>query len=710
MKITKSKVEKTWRHTNPLTYNGHEFSVVKSGLQKEARRGELENMLALAVEADASFVGLDKAKGNRTNMINRILLIMSEDICLASPGLPKQMLLLYQQWNASKGIWAQRRDALVKMVQLVAQQPKSRMISDLAAVYIKSHKIPYAQKWYPTLFDAWDCSGQEYIKLLKQAKSSEDRFGSWLELNLWKLSSLLYEQTLRHLEQLMVYVHMEHDLAFMALHQFFIQNSTPMKTASCRWQGKTKKDKIYVVWNLMHDYNEQFMHGRYQDSLDALAKIYEQRHKNRESWIFLVHGLAYLVWRSKILDYGQSLSENLKTLTDDEMYELYSGVIFHNRVKIKPYFLDKHTRIGRKTYGNGRIATIRFAIEGSRVHQEAKHLCQPIYRQLYISGNCNFQPLKKRVKITTKTGKEMLRTEEFPSIDVDLPPLSKWHQFLKPIDESKPLEPELFKYEFRAQLLTSKSRPDVTYAMYQGRPVVKKGPYLPEQMDSLRAAVYMMEVKTHYKGLLPIHCEVVYAVPTPVSQLPEPSRNPDGFGTRCRIKPGQIYPFLVMDDIARPPGLTCYPVKWKESKCWPKTAIADTSQSLGAVPKWHDPKFFQNKHAAIAHVNYILATLGSYIWQVTDTCPNNFVWIKSTGQVYRVDEENFKHPKQLAHIYKKPVSAKSKEQYMKALKLHWDRITSVLDAWKQLSERVQPTWVRKNIERIDSVEKIERLL
>ena len=758
MELARAETEPKWRHSNPLTYHGHEFSVIKSGVQKEIRRGHVDNALALAVEADASFVGIKGAKANRTNLVNRLLLIASEDICLAVPGLPALMLKWYESYlsaaaNASSPssvsnlrdrlmdlytthkpvdacveAWAAQRAAMVRMVRMLALAPKSRMLSDIAAVYIKPYKVAYARRWHPELFEAWDPESEAYKKLKADSGfyAVSCGFGAWMQKWLWKLKAKfgIGPEGREHLKRLFVFVEMKHDLAFMALKQYILDPSNqPMKSAPVVWHGKKRaaKGMVFMVWNMMEDYAHKFVPlGPCESQIKALAQIYDLRKSNKESWLFVAHGLAFLVWRDKwpkVPSSGYD-PESLCSYDNDDarMYDLYSKVIQGaSSPTIKPYFIDKHTRQGKRAYGKGRAAAARFATEGAIVSNEVQCLVDPVYHRLYVAGSLNYQPLQKRVKTVTKTGKERNKTVEEPAIDMQVSPLvDQWMQFVKPVNAKHLPESELFSHAVRAQLLTGKNRPDVYYAQCQGRPVVCKGPYLPHQIEALRSAVYMMHVKTHYKGLLPIRCQVIYAVPTPLEKMSERSRNPPGFGSRCKIEPNQAYPFLVMDDIARPPGLKQYPVTTRSSKCWPETEIADLSKSLGASPKWSSQAFSGpqpcNSPHAQAQLNYILATLGGYIWQVTDTCAGNFVWIKSTGQVYRVDEENFHHPKQLGHIYKKPMPPKAKVPYMRALKQHWGAVSQAVSAWKQLEAPVQPSWVRENLDRIDAIEKIENLL
>lgn len=700
------KTSHAYRWRNPHTFHGIDFSTIKSGLQKEVRRGQTENALRLAIEADGSFVGIPKAKGKRTNVMNRLLLMTSEDVCLASPHLPKYIWFFYNQYMNAQDQWPVQRQALVKIVQLLATQPKSRMISDIAAVYGKDYKIPYAKQWHPEFFAVLDDDSKTYQETVLVQARSDVAFWSWLQRYRESIKDYLYEHQLCWLEKLLVLTHMEHDAAFHVLQKHFLNNTENPLRKPFIWLNRKRSNKLYLLWKVLLAYNRQFCSASFQKSLLALAQMYDSRRQNRESWIFLYHGLSYLVWRKKILKIPKIQVH--PDLSQQAMFELYQKVLLGpNQPVIKPYFIDQHTVLGKRK-GSTKI---QFALEGARVCNEAEYLRNDVYRQLYISGYCHFEPKRKKVKVRQKkTGKEVTKTLTMDAINSKLPPLENWQQFMKPITEQHiPTESEMFQHPVRAQLLTGRNRPDVWYACHSNTPVVYKGPYLSAQIPSLAAAIHMMRIKQHYQGLEVIPCQVLYAVPTPVGELPLDVRNPANFGSRCQIDETnrQPYPFLVMRDVARPANLLCYPTQTKSSKCWPETKIADIStSSLGRVPSWSNPDM-----SSIAQRNYLLALLHSYIWQVTDTCARNFIWIPSKELVYRVDEESFGAPQALSHLYKKPLKASAKPWFQRALKQHWKFLSETLHVWKQLPEQVQPGWVRANIESIvESPENILKLL
>ena len=71
-----------WR--NPISPSGHQFSDLKSALQKAIRRNESEKALRVLFELDRFFIDSLSAKSILTNFYHRLLIIVLEDI--GAPG------------------------------------------------------------------------------------------------------------------------------------------------------------------------------------------------------------------------------------------------------------------------------------------------------------------------------------------------------------------------------------------------------------------------------------------------------------------------------------------------------------------------------------------------------------------------------------------------------------------------------------------------
>ena len=68
------------RSFNPTTYSGQDFATVKSALQKYIRRGKVEEAIWCGIETLLTVEGNGRMKGTMTNFLNRIKMILHEDV------------------------------------------------------------------------------------------------------------------------------------------------------------------------------------------------------------------------------------------------------------------------------------------------------------------------------------------------------------------------------------------------------------------------------------------------------------------------------------------------------------------------------------------------------------------------------------------------------------------------------------------------------
>jgi len=107
------------------SYFGYDPSVLKSGIQKYARRAEVNKGLWCLVEMDLfSLLERDgealnaylhqypketrentqaSAKRIRSNMVNRLIVMMSEEVSISAWWMPLKMWALYEKWIENRG-------------------------------------------------------------------------------------------------------------------------------------------------------------------------------------------------------------------------------------------------------------------------------------------------------------------------------------------------------------------------------------------------------------------------------------------------------------------------------------------------------------------------------------------------------------------------------------------------------------------------------
>ena len=139
------------------SFFGYNPSVLKSGIQKYARRAEVQKGLWCLIEMDLFSLlewdgaSLDaylqkhpeakrkkvqaQAQRIRTNMVNRLVVMMSEEVSISAWWMPLIIHELYQRWVKTRG-GPESRKYLVDMYLFLNSQKMVRLISDLHSVYL----------------------------------------------------------------------------------------------------------------------------------------------------------------------------------------------------------------------------------------------------------------------------------------------------------------------------------------------------------------------------------------------------------------------------------------------------------------------------------------------------------------------------------------------------------------------------------------------
>lgn len=128
--------------------NGFHVSLLKSALQKYIRRGETEKALTVTNELldfhNVYFTSSEKnikstCKKIITNLINRIICIISEDIGIAEPNLPSfiyEKYLKILELKENKDKIGEFFKIILNIVEIMTYCKKIRKISDLRTVYL----------------------------------------------------------------------------------------------------------------------------------------------------------------------------------------------------------------------------------------------------------------------------------------------------------------------------------------------------------------------------------------------------------------------------------------------------------------------------------------------------------------------------------------------------------------------------------------------
>ena len=707
------QIVKGRRTLNASTCQGHRGDALRSFLQKAIRRGEEDNAMKAAAALYA--LGTQESKEHPreskmflTNLMNRLLIIMVEDVGIAQPDIVTQAQPLFQM--ASEGVvqpWA-----VANLVRMMCGARKIRLLSDWGIMWKpdKVERIRGDPEFGPLYFARYEMDYHKELREMEPGKLRDVSARQIVEVRHWIMRNAGSDMwILKYVERIIYLVAIGDHLAMYYAMVYFVHNPT----WKLRGSIDNRKKPIYLLFrvleNFMRKMHESFEHllgGFWADQIRALENLHRSHSSHKEAPLLLLNAMLYCLDRDKFVDLDLWASSHPKI---DKSLGLPS---LPHEFSLSQYAYDKHTDEGRRAGKNGE----EFAISGALVTNEAEHLVDPVLRRLY-----------HRLAISK------IATKRVPRHPWTLKPAGNWSVYgsLKPIpnDESSgdtggggcgelekergdgdgggsrpskrqkmdvcPLSCEypresIMMHPFEAtriQVLTSKAKPDVYLS---GNGMFVKGPYASED-KCLVPLELNNKIKLAYCGLNTVpNMRVEYWVPDLLSD------NPPNFGVRTKIEPGRAYPFVVMDDLDWKAGQKPYPTRFygKDDKLWTsQTLLVDMSQArLRHLNLMDFPKALYDQLWSVL--------IFRYIFQITDTCERNIL-IQDGARVYSVDEESFaqlEHP--IKSLFKKPLTGKRLSAMVKIMKeTDWKPIKTRLLDWLASDEKM-PAHVKERLNKI----------
>jgi hypothetical protein len=363
------------------SFFGYDPSILKSGMQKYARRNEVEKGLWCLIEMDL-FSLLEKngpaldaylsahpnetrantqaaAKRIRTNMVNRLVVMMSEEVSISAWWMPSKILELYENWMENRNHPLGRKFLVDKYLSLTSQK-MIRLISDIHSVYL----VPpsYVK---PGQMDDLNRIHQEiqvrYPKVYSgQAEVGAVKWGVDLGKHPSKIQPCI-EGILYNLEK-------GSDNVFFWIRKLF---ELELEDGVCRYKY------VKIVWDILHrfiDINREYEFVR--ETICALRKFHKMM-THREKPIYLYHAVLLLVRRNEI---DWSLKDHQIDTPLAEVDRLYRHHLRDGRMEMDEYVMDLHTRKMRwtpKCYE-------KFAREGAYVKNEDIRFLNQEYREIYV--------------------------------------------------------------------------------------------------------------------------------------------------------------------------------------------------------------------------------------------------------------------------------------------------------------------------------------
>ena len=341
------------------SFFGHNPSVLKSGIQKYARRAEVEKGLWCLVEMDMFSLlewdgpALDaylskypeqnrantqnNAQRIRTNMVNRLVVMMSEEVNISAWWMPLKIFELYEKWIENRGNDSSRKFMVEMYIYLMSQQ-MIRLISDLKSVYL----IPpdYVK---PTQMNDLRQMHNKIQKQYPKIYSGQTEVG---EVN-WEVDMGKYPTKLKPCINGIIYnLEKGSDHVFYWIRELCdleLKDKLPLK------KGKKKNESfkynyLGIVWDVLHrfiDRNSEYEFVR--ETICALQEFYK-RMTHREKPIYLYHAVLLMV-RRKEIDWN-SEAPAVDTPAD-EVEKLYEDHLRGGKMEMDDYVLDLHTKKGK---------------------------------------------------------------------------------------------------------------------------------------------------------------------------------------------------------------------------------------------------------------------------------------------------------------------------------------------------------------------------
>jgi hypothetical protein len=421
-----------------LSFNGVRTSVLKSGIQKYMRRNNLDKGIWCLVELDLfqlaetneKFAQKCALKENlnvkiiqmnaqkiRTNMVNRLVVMMSEEISICNWWLPIKMKELYENWMKTRKTLPSR-NYLIAMYKLLIDSEKLRIISDYKTVF---NLPPY------------------YIDFKKQ--------------------SLLHKELLQKHDSKLI------KDAKLNVHDTFEKVATLLENSNDEvffWLSKLieneNKTHIKAIWELVTKYSPN-------KGVCGALHYFFLKMTHKEKWIYLYHACLLIVNRNKI-DWTCNLDLNEMIHQDEQNEKYYNFNMNKNKIEIDDFILDIHT--GQKI-SNGRL---KFASEGALIINENKIFYNQVYRRMYVDFKLMIDNLE-----TSNLGQK--RKNESLNSYINEPKINKIDTDINIISLGYVLTNIDLKEEDRIQLLPRGQKRTATYkkSVFIDKYLTYKGPY-----------------------------------------------------------------------------------------------------------------------------------------------------------------------------------------------------------------------------------------
>jgi hypothetical protein len=363
------------------SFFGYDPAVLKSGIQKYARRAEVKKGLWCLLEMDLFSLlewdgaALDaylrkypeetrkntqsQARRIRTNMINRMVVIMSEEVNISAWWMPTKILDLYKKWVENRGNVSSRKYLLDMNLHLISQK-MIRLISDLKSIFLVPPDY-VKSKYIGDLLQIHDSIKKRY----PQTYSDQTEVGNvTFEVDMDSYPAKLQPS----INGIIYNLEIGSDNVFYwikKLYDFEKQDGAP--------QYKYMK----IVWEILHRFIDRNSDYEFVRETICALQAFHKRMTHKEKPIYLYHATLLLVRRNEIQ--WNSRPPQIDTPMAD-IEKLYADHLDGGKMKLDGYLQDLHTK--RMKWSAHCLE--KFALEGAYIKNENKDFLNPEYREIYI--------------------------------------------------------------------------------------------------------------------------------------------------------------------------------------------------------------------------------------------------------------------------------------------------------------------------------------
>jgi hypothetical protein len=348
-------------------YNGECTDVVKSCFQKYVRRCMFDKGIYFIIEMDL-FKNFEQNKNgiiskglaNRSNMRNRMLIILGEDICFGEWEVWLKFGYYMDKWESLKeGESNEDRKYLVNAYKLLCDAKGSRMCSFIRSFYSYGVGIKDIREKYKE-YEGYNKVKVDY-GLSYHVKGDDKRLKFYIDGFVERLDN-------------------NSDHIF-----YWFFKILEFKGVVGRRDRKSKP--IFVIFDILKKYLSYKRLVEFENININLVKIGDyclkwainNNNSRNENWLWVLCYTKFVMNRG-IYDWSVKINYDLE-VSDVEVERLYNRNINFEKIEIDSFCIDAHSKEGRNK-GMGRDFFIK---ESSKIVNENLDILVPIYKEVYTA-------------------------------------------------------------------------------------------------------------------------------------------------------------------------------------------------------------------------------------------------------------------------------------------------------------------------------------